>query len=423
MRCLLNLGLGTASSKVKKMSGNVVVRPRSTVTLDVVEGNLKVGDGATIKGVGTPSKVKVSGMVYCEGHCTFECNLQAESFKGEEDITILGDLEIKNGICVKDGRLEVAGKMTAGNVDVDERLLVGGDLIAEKIDVGGTLEVEGNTTAQKIDVGGRFIGKGEAKISDIDVGGSVMIESKSQIDYIDVGGSVNVKGGKIGKVDVGGSFESKDSLEFDSIDVGGSVRLSGTNVGNDVDVGGSLRVDGNIKFRKIDVGGVIEISGWAEGDFIDVGGKLYVGEFLKLSGKIDVGGKAEVNGDLTAQTIDVGGSLEANQIQAEDTVSVGGALETKMGTKASKVKIGKHGEVTGPIFAEEALIREKAHVEDIHAKTIILKEKVTARSLYGEKIFVGSQCHVTGEVQYTESLEAEKDVFFAKTPQKVEKLP
>ncbi|MEM3010728.1 MAG: hypothetical protein QXE76_02860, partial [Candidatus Bathyarchaeia archaeon] len=104
------------------MSGNIVVPPRSAVTLDVVEGNLQVGDGATIKGSGFPPKVKVSGRVYCKGHCTFECNLQAEGFEGEEDITILGDLEIKNNVRIKDGRLEVDGKMTASTVDVDERL-------------------------------------------------------------------------------------------------------------------------------------------------------------------------------------------------------------------------------------------------------------------------------------------------------------
>jgi cytoskeletal protein CcmA (bactofilin family) len=399
------------------------VPARSTVALDVVEGDLQIGERAIVKGTGTPPKVKVLGIVNCQGHCVFECNLQAEGLEAENDVIVKGNLEIENSIKVEDGFLEVDGNITARRIDVEKRLSAGGDLKAEEVDVGGTLQVKGVTATQKIDVGGRFIGNGEVKTSYIDVGGSVIVESKVEAKSIDVGGAVSIKGGVVGKIDVGGSFESKDSLEFDSIDVGGSVKLTGNNKGNDIDVGGSLKVEGNIKFRRIDVGGVVEISGWAEGESIDIGGKLHVSESLALSGKIDVGGKAEVDGDLTAQTIDIGGSLKANQIKATDTVSVGGILETKMGAKASKIKIGKNGEVVGPIFADEAFIREKAHVEDIHAKTIVLKEKVTARNIYGENVFVGSQCHITGEVQYTDRLDAEKNVFFAKTPQKVEKLP
>jgi len=69
------------------------------------------------------------------------------------------------------------------------------------------------------------------------------------------------------------------------------------------------------------------------------------------------------------------------------------------------------------------LIGERATVEDVYAKSIIMEEKARARNLYGERINIESDCHISGGVQYTESLRTERNIFFSKTPQKVGKLP
>jgi cytoskeletal protein CcmA (bactofilin family) len=102
---------------------------------------------------------------------------------------------------------------------------------------------------------------------------------------------------------------------------------------------------------------------------------------------------------------------------------VGGSIETIEGVNAVYVRIGRRGRVKGPIRAEEAVISRRAAVEDIYAKTITIERDAKARNLHGERIRLESGCHVYGEVQYTESLETERSVSFAKTPEKVSKLP
>jgi cytoskeletal protein CcmA (bactofilin family) len=115
--------------------------------------------------------------------------------------------------------------------------------------------------------------------------------------------------------------------------------------------------------------------------------------------------------------------LSAKKATASEKVSVGGSIETVEGTRGSFVEIGRRGEVRGLIKADEVVIEERARVEDIYANRIVLEEEARARNLYGARIRLESDCHVYGEVQYTESLETEHGVTFANQPQKVSKLP
>ena len=118
----------------------------------------------------------------------------------------------------------------------------------------------------------------------------------------------------------------------------------------------------------------------------------------------------------------MGGRLRARKATANKRASVGGSIETVEGISASYVRIGRRGRVKGPIKADEAVISRRAQVEDVYAKIITLERDAEARNLYGERIRLESGCQVYGEVQYTESLESERGVSFAKTPQKVDRL-
>ena len=60
------------------MSDKISVPPRSTVTLDSVNGDLSVGEHAILRGAGTPPTIHVSGTVYLEDGCVVEGNLSAE---------------------------------------------------------------------------------------------------------------------------------------------------------------------------------------------------------------------------------------------------------------------------------------------------------------------------------------------------------
>lgn len=223
------------------MNSKISAPPRSTLTLDFVDGDLNVGARAVVRGTGSPAAVKAVGTVYCEEDVNFECSLSARNLEAEGNITIHGDLIIEEDVKVSDGRLEVHGKMTTNHIDVEEALYVSEDLTADEVDVGGSLQVDGNVKAEDIDVGGSFRVKGETEVDNVDVGGSMHTESKISIRSMDVGGAARVHGGRIHDVDVGGSFESTAPLEFDEIDVGGTVRLAGNSKGGNVDVGGTRK--------------------------------------------------------------------------------------------------------------------------------------------------------------------------------------
>jgi cytoskeletal protein CcmA (bactofilin family) len=365
------------------------------LTLSVVEGDLVIGRQATVKGKNMPPKVTVLGVVKCSEGAVFQCSLSAESFEGEGDIVIQGDLEVKDRIRMDIGHLSITGKVKAKKIDVDSDLTV-----------GGNLEVKDYTRAQDIDVGGSFSALGEVDAKKIKVRSSAII-----------------KGGHVNDIEVGGSFESRSLLEFGLIDVEGAVKLTGKNRGGYIIVGGSCKVDGNLKFGKIHSGGVVEISESATGDSLNIGGAVRVGSSLQLSGKLDVGGQVEIGEVLTAMEIDVGSNLKARKVSASKNAKVGGSITTILGVAVGSLEIGRRSEVKGPIRANEVIIGDRASVEDIHAKNIFVGERTRARNLYGENITIESGCHVSGEVYYTESLRTERNVFFAKTPNKVNKLP
>jgi cytoskeletal protein CcmA (bactofilin family) len=218
-----------------------------------VDGDLEVGEHAVVKGTGTPSAIKVEGTICCAGHNKFECNVTAESLEAEGNVTVHGDLDVKENVEVEDGSLEVYGKMNAQDIDVDDKLYVSIDLHAEDIDVGGSLNVDGRVEAEKIDVGGTFETKGRLKAKSIDVGGTVLADAEVDVETLDVGGTVRVAGGRIREIDVGGSFESAGSLEFESIEVGGTVNIRGNSKGEEIEVGGSFRTEGDLEFTEIEV--------------------------------------------------------------------------------------------------------------------------------------------------------------------------
>jgi cytoskeletal protein CcmA (bactofilin family) len=126
---------------------------------------------------------------------------------------------------------------------------------------------------------------------------------------------------------------------------------------------------------------------------------------------------------LIAREIDVGNNLKAKKVSASKSTKVEGSITTILGVAAGSLEIGRRSEVKGPIRANEVIIGDTASVEDIHARSIFVGERARARNLYGERITIESGSHISGEVHYTESLQAERNVFFARTPYKVSKLP
>ncbi|MDH5792798.1 MAG: polymer-forming cytoskeletal protein, partial [Candidatus Bathyarchaeota archaeon] len=164
------------------------------------------------------------------------------------------------------------------------------------------------------------------------------------------------------------------------------------------------------------------LEGNSSGRSIDVGGTVRAGGDLELSESLKVGGTAEVGGKLNARSIRVGGRVEAEKVEAVEEIRTN-TLKTKSGAMAGYIELGRRGEAEGPLIAKEVLVRDRGRVEDIYAETVTLRRDCRAGNIYAARIRLESGCRIRGEVRYTESLEADRDVAFSSPPEKTEKLP
>jgi len=66
--------------------------------------------------------------------------------------------------------------------------------------------------------------------------------------------------------------------------------------------------------------------------------------------------------------------------------------------------------------------RQRA-VEDVYADTVEMGERVRAGNVYANKdVRLESRCRISGEVKYSDRIEAESDVEFAKPPMKTDEI-
>jgi predicted acyltransferase (DUF342 family) len=68
-------------------------------------------------------------------------------------------------------------------------------------------------------------------------------------------------------------------------------------------------------------------------------------------------------------------------------------------------------------------IGDNARVEDVYADTVEMGERVRAGNVYAKDARFESHCRISGEVRYSDRIEAEPDVEFAKPPVKTDDLP
>ena len=165
----------------------------------------------------------------------------------------------------------------------------------------------------------------------------------------------------------------------------------------------------------------MKIYGNASGRIIDVGGTLRVDGDLDLTDELDIGGKAYIEGTLKSRRVDVGGKIEAYRVEASEIRT--NTLITQKGATADYIEIGRRGEVEGPLVAKRVTVRNRARVEDIYAEVVELRRGCRVNNVYAARVDVERGCRVRGEVKYTGSLSADRDVEFGRAPEKTEKLP
>jgi cytoskeletal protein CcmA (bactofilin family) len=425
---------------------------RESVRRSTIEGDLYIENGRV---EAEEETLHVTGVIRCERDCELVGNIEAaELFSNRGDIIIRGS--IKTGVIeLRHGRLNVTGSVETEELYVSKSLNVTEDLTTKKMRIGGSIKVLGNVEAEKVRVGGSLTVEHDAKIDNLNVGGSCRIEGRSISKLIDVGGSfkareveseevdsggsftsygpvalesirvggtVNVGGGTIRRrIDVGGTFKSKEHLEFGDISVGGTVKLYGGGKGEIIDIGGTLSAEEKLSFTKLDVGGTVKLYGGGEGEELIVGGSMKCRGDLVISDHVKVGGKINVDGELSAKSIRVGGKLEADKVVAQQYIETN-ILYTRYGAKAARIEIDRRGKVRGPLIGDIITIKDRASVEDIHGDRIQLRRGCRAGNLYGKVIWIDTGCDVDS-VTYTDELRADASVRIRRGAQKSDELP
>ena len=329
-----------------------------TVTLDTVDGDLKVGNNATIQ-PSNGKKVTVTKGVYLEGKAYVNGDLECDSVESEIFFS-KGD-EISSGS--NRARLELTGRYAGklevnGNLTVHKQLNVShsvqvkGLIDASEIDVGGKIHAN-DIKCRRIRVGGRADIQNSFEAQTVDVGGKVVASGKVKIGDLHVGGEIDVGGGTItGNIRIGGKFSSKTPLEFGELLVYGKGSLPAGCKGRKISTFGKLEVEGALTCDYMEIGGVIEIDGDCHSDHVEVGGKLEVGGSLFVSDKLEGYGSTEIGGTLESTHLRLSGKLKANKVIVKEEADISGKLETEKGLKAKLVTIRSGSRCEGILIGE-----------------------------------------------------------------------
>ena len=413
-------------SKVKaKMAEVKKFRNERQVELGTVEGDVELSNCDRVAPQ-QGDEIVISGTLKISGETTFQGTLRCGRLesKSRDTITVEGNLHVQRTVDVPRGSVRVQNDMTATEAQVGAALSVGGNLECTSGKAGASIKVAGNAKANRLTAGGSVKIEGTADVERINGGGSVVVQGRIQADEFDAGGSGKCSAGMIEKVSVGGSFKATEAIEIVELDVGGTAKVGSGSKVHSVDVGGSFKALGQLDFGEIDVGGTVKIEGPAKGKTIDVGGTVKVDGDLELEGGIEVGGTVRVDGSLKCgDKIKVGGTVRVEDRIETYRIIVGGEIDAKYIKATGGFRLGRRGEVRGFVESPEILIRERARTDSLYGDDVRIEERARVGSVYGKKIYIERDAVIEGEVQYTDSLDAEDGVVFRSEPKKVDSLP
>jgi hypothetical protein len=257
-----------------------------------------------------------------------------------------------------------------------------------------------------------------------------------------------VGGGSIsGRVRVGGLFASKGPLGFGEMLVYGRCILPAGCTGRKISTFGKISVAGTLSCKQIDVGGMAEMRGDCSAEKVTVNGKLSVAGSLSASGILEVGGSAEVTGEVKGGILRLGGRIRARKVLVGSEANLVGELETELGMKATSITIGSGSRCRGPIVGARVelgrssltlanwggtwagqmiairAVGRMTDVEDLYAGEVVLGKNSRCRKVFAEKVEVAEGC-VLEQVVYTTELRGPvRSAFFARPPEKVVSLP
>jgi cytoskeletal protein CcmA (bactofilin family) len=118
---------------------DVDVPPRARVRLGQVDGDLRVGAGATLEADGT-GPIRVSGSVDIRGDATIAAPIECGRIRMRDGrLTAAGSVTVHGDVDADDSDVEITGAFQAADVDVDRRLELKGPAKVQDLEVGGAL--------------------------------------------------------------------------------------------------------------------------------------------------------------------------------------------------------------------------------------------------------------------------------------------
>jgi cytoskeletal protein CcmA (bactofilin family) len=408
---------------------DTLVNEGATARLGRIEGDLRVGRGATISAE-SGDRVTISGTAYFEGPVEIDCNFEC------------GRMRVEGKGFGPSGNVIVKGDLLAhGDLEIDASAEVRGTITAERIDVGGHLESVG-ATSKGIRVGGHMKIKGSVKAEDVDVGGHMTVDGNVDIANLRVGGHAEVGGGSIkGDIKVRGHLRTSGKLSYGTIQVYGHLTLPAGSTGESLTAHGKVDFEGDAFCKALEVDGVAN----AEGDLgtgnLKVNGKLDVRGSLTAEEKIEVFGSAETKRQVECGTFVVGGRMVASSVIVSGKADVAGQVSTGQGLKAKEVAVGTGSQIDGPVVGEVVEVGKGlmsggfwanvstmhtlgrlTRVDDVYGKEVRIEKYSQAKRIYGETIRMQAGS-MADEANYTKEADISEGVHLGKSPKKVDRLP
>ena len=435
---------------ILKTMANLRIPRGQTVTLDLVDGELTVGNNATIE-ARDGKKIIVTKGVYLEGKTyvngDLECELlQSKVFLSKLKQANLGSNRARLELTGRySGQLEVKGNLIVHKqLNISHIVKVTGAINAKDIDIGGKIQADA-IKCEQMRVGGRAEIQNEFEASSVDVGGKVLALGTVKLGDLHVGGEAEVGGGFItGNIRVGGKFISRSSLEFGELLVYGRGFLPAGCKGRGVSTFGKLEIDGNITCDYFEVAGFIAVNGDCNAEHVEVGGKFDVSGALTVSDKLEGFGSTEVGGNFESAHVRISGKFISNKMLVKEEADISGKVETKEGLKAKllivrsgsqckgvligeRVEIGKSSDLTygsGVVnwATKLAAAGAMAKVDDIYAKQVVIGPNSRAGRIFAETVKL-EQGSAVAQVTYNNELRTDSGAAVSEPPQKVVNIP
>ncbi|NHJ40628.1 MAG: hypothetical protein FK731_11395 [Asgard group archaeon] len=381
----------------------IKIKNRSRMKLSEVNGDLKIGKKATI--IAENGTITINGKIKNKGGFKCRGNLVVRDIESEKGtVKIFGDLTVKR------------------SVDSERRLIVEGFLKAENASAGMTVKIAKGAEADKISAGMKVVLKGDIQVDQISAGSKVELNGTSKVGKISAGRRINLFGyhevektssgaksvidnAKIVKASAGLAFIANGDVEIGKVSAGFGIKLKGNASIEHGSAGFSIKALKSLTFNHLSAGFKILCRKNAIGEKASAGFRVKGLENLEIKDSISAGFSCSAKKKLLARKISAGRKIKAKYIEAD------------------RITVHKRGKLIGLVKANYVQLEERARASNLHVQELEMFARSKARNVYAETIIIEDKAVLSGNVEYTNEIDAESKARIRTKPIKVEKLP